>query len=293
MAWSTRGEINNVRELAERMDAITYGGVFGPVLFRGQANAEWGLQPSLLRTPVANEDVWKIEQFEQEGVMLYRKSAHEFLDASVLPSWRPETKENELDVLVAWGLMQHYGGPTRVLDWTRSPYIATYFAVRELPDDDALVWFYDSIALRRRWEQLGLTLRPLFWGDFREGGIRHNDLPIIIDFAASEQTPRMVVQQCQLSVCTDVKLDHETAMENLQDGGSPAWFGKFVIPKESKYGIFKHLVAMGINAYALFPGLDGLGRSLQELYQLKADDLDQLRSQQAVSHEVRGGENSE
>jgi len=282
MAWPCEGKIKNVSELQQRIDALTHGGVFGPILFRGQGNAEWHLQPSLLRTAVAKRKAGKIEEFEQLGVSRYRKSAHEFLDAPVLPSWMPEGKENELDILVAWGLMQHYGGPTRVLDWTQSPYIAAYFAVRECPDDDGAVWFYDSLKLRKIWKESELRRWPRRWKDFRKGGMRHKGLPIILDFFASEQTPRMVIQQCRLSVCTDVNLDHDTAMEKLCDGSNHPWFGKFIIPKESKYDIFKHLVAMGINAYSLFPGLDGLGRSLQELYQLKADDLDQLRKQQVM-----------
>jgi len=35
------------------------------------------------------------------------------------------------DLVGWWQLMQHYRAPTRLLDWTRSPYVATYFAVIE------------------------------------------------------------------------------------------------------------------------------------------------------------------
>jgi hypothetical protein len=40
-------------------------------------------------------------------------------------------------------LMQHYGAPTRILDWTVNPLVALYFAVRERIEENGAVWVVD------------------------------------------------------------------------------------------------------------------------------------------------------
>jgi hypothetical protein len=104
-------------------------------LFRGQGNAEWSLSTSFDRAFAAinDKDRDKIEN------ALYRNFKQEI--ASQID---PIPDDN---VLMA--LAQHYGLPTRLLDWSESPYIASFFAFQS--------HFYDSILGKRLSDYIILT----------------------------------------------------------------------------------------------------------------------------------------
>ena len=76
--------------------------------YRGHADKDWDLLPSIFRTP---------NGVEKEHLLFHDMVAHE-------PQSFSECKST-LDYLVQ---MQHYGLPTRLLDMTMNPLVALYFA---------------------------------------------------------------------------------------------------------------------------------------------------------------------
>jgi hypothetical protein len=91
-------------------------------IFRGHCSAEWSLQSTLERcAPSGHRRVFT----EYELVYEFKRRAHNYLGVHQLPA-----KPGE------WlALMQHFGAPTRLVDFTRSPFVAAYFAFEELPAD--------------------------------------------------------------------------------------------------------------------------------------------------------------
>ncbi|MCD4524345.1 FRG domain-containing protein, partial [Nocardioides sp. cx-173] len=99
-------------------------------VWRGQQDANWGLHSSLYRrlmahrlvvdSPSPGEDS-SIQRFPDEEAMLAAELG--VLDEAV--EWRM----SETSALELFARLQHHGGPTRLLDVTRNPLIATWFAV--------------------------------------------------------------------------------------------------------------------------------------------------------------------
>jgi len=98
--------------------------------YRGHADKSWELLPKVQRG------------FTSEDEELFRKERYYTNDfqarASVFQSQKPQLNE-----YANWlTLMQHYGLPTRLLDWSRSPLVALYFAISDENEyeKDACVW---------------------------------------------------------------------------------------------------------------------------------------------------------
>ena len=240
-----------------------------PHLFRGQANAEWSLVPTLIRPRGSHTLTPK------EAVRLESDLEQEFLGQAHL-HLNPWVLEKEDDVMALWALMQHYGAPTRLLDWSASAFVALYFAVAEKRKKSGAVWFVHAPSLIR-------TMKARF-PDY-DGRIAPQLDALTEKLRAQEgdgrlqmirrvhSTDRMVAQQGAFTVCTDVLSDHADVIGTMRLH-SETGLEKWIIPARLKSAILANLKSMNITASALFPGIDGLGRSLEELATLRSYALE-------------------
>jgi hypothetical protein len=234
----------------------------GSMLFRGQGDADWGLVPSLVRAlrqvpeRMTNDKALNIEETAQEE---FAAQAHLYLSMAIL---------NSVPTIVHWWMhMQHYSAPTRLLDWTYSPFVAAYFACCDHPNKDGAVWALDINA--------GHFEMPKGFEDSAtpEERNRLNKM-----FTSAEAPPRlhfinmglrnerMIAQQGVFMLSENVQNTHEQILFSLRkEPDNAARIRKLRIPAEQKREFLRQLHVMNINARSLFPGLDGLGKSIGEM----------------------------
>jgi hypothetical protein len=183
MAIKTVGPVSSLREFLERIQKVRseWGvdkgaktiGDEKQLWYRGQDRANWGLIPKIYRDEFLEADEDEIYfEFDSRGRQLHTGG---------LPEDRWEK----------YFLMQHYGAPTRLLDWTDNPLVALFFAVdrfekvgaspRSEKPEDAAVWVLDPSWLNRHLRKKGVSGVLLadwdeaqdYWPDpFSEMGLR-------------------------------------------------------------------------------------------------------------------------
>jgi FRG domain len=170
---------------------------------------------------------------------------------------------------------QHYGLPTRLLDWTFSPYIALHFATanEEKFNVNGVIW---AVNYRRVHSLLPDTLREagakegsdLFTVEMLSETVESVDAlvqlsqdPFVIFFEPPSIDDRIVNQSALFSVMSSAtaRLD-EWLVEH-----SSVW-RKIVIRAALKAEIRDKLDQANITERVLFPGLDGLSRWLKRHY---------------------------
>lgn len=224
--------------------------------FRGLPDATYDLQTSLTRLGGAYANL--------EGPLLrtFRRYAerHAVADDSV---WN-------------WlAVAQHHGLPTRLLDWTYSPYVALHFVTQDLAayDRDGIILCVDYV---KSVDFLPDTLRRLldeeyayvFTAEMLNRGAptlpefdRLSEPPFVAFFEPPSLDQRIVNQYALFSLMSDPTASLDRWLQE-----HPDLLRRIVIPAELKREIRDKLDQANITERVLFPGLDGLTRWLTRYY---------------------------
>jgi hypothetical protein len=237
---------------------VAAGPLYKSWAFRGQSDERWPLYSSLSRYLLAHgvrREAWP-EQ-EERILRVFRRKAHLFLEH--IP---------EADDSLQWlALMQHHGAPTRLLDFTWSPYVAAFFAL-EHATSNAAIWAICppkiSMTVESRTIRGGKIVRPNEIGPWNRGNYEKHflpgRLPIVVVGEPSIMNRRLVAQSGTFVMPGVVDEPIESILSSYTE---PDIVVKFVLStKEVRKAAMRELYNMNITSATLFPDLDGLARSM-------------------------------
>jgi hypothetical protein len=229
-----------------------------PFAFRGLPCATHTLATSLVRLAAGRID---ISLLEQSLLRNFRKYAH--------------ASSTGVESIWHWlAVGQHHGLPTRLTDWTYSPFVALHFATANhvTYQDDGVVWCVNFVEAHKL---LPKQLRTLLEREHSDtltsellGGfasLREFDSLSREPFVAFIEPPSL-----------DDRIRNQFALFSLMSSPSgsldewarehPGLCRQVVIPAELKWEVRDKLDQANINERTLFPGLDGLSRWLERYY---------------------------
>jgi FRG domain len=248
-------------ELLEALYAGSWNPMLGrfrsPFAFRGQTLASEDLSSRLLRLAAGRAGV---ERLEIHLLRNFRKYAYE---------------QGSTDSIWNWlAIAQHRGLPTRLLDWTYSPFVALHFATANLSHmkEDGVVWTINFVDANR---SVPGRLKRIMAAEGSDtatvdmlravGSLRDFDRlgrsPFVVFLEPPSLDPRIINQFALFSLMS-------SASATLDD-----WLAKHsrlarrvIVPASLKWEVRDKLDQANVNERVLFPGLDGLSRWLTRYY---------------------------
>jgi hypothetical protein len=228
--------------------------------YRGHASLSWQLIPSSLRGRR-----WTAATCEDEN-----ESIEEFL--TKIPGLGV-VETSSLGIWNGYFLMQHHYVPTRLLDWTESVLVASYFAVSSDPiGNDAAIWMLNPYEMNEGNPAFGKdsVFSPGFVGN-RLAEKRKIDkwLPLT-EGKRFDQIPLLPL--AVYPAYFSRRLESQKAAFTIH-GSDPGGLTKLwrhgallriVIPGDRAAEFRRKLRDMGINRSTVFPDTEGLGRYLAE-----------------------------
>jgi hypothetical protein len=222
--------------------------------WRGQPDANWELLPGVYRPTFPEHD-------EPSRLEVERHLAQDF---SVESAGLVETS----DAMRLYFLQQHYGMPTRLLDWTTNALAALFFAVRDRDklDRDGAVFFMDAyqLAVTQKTEPKGISTTHKWFNDaLRRIFEWRNNLEFpkgIMAVRPAHADQRIGLQR---SCFTFHVPDHPKL--TVAENDSLLAFG---IPSGAKTNILNDLVLLGLDEFSIYGDLDHLALRLRRAYRI-------------------------
>ena len=216
------------------------------LIYRGQQNNNWFLQTSFHRIFRRNLSRYYIEDLQKLNKYIAPQVQRIFLHGT----------DNDIMELVL--LAQHHGFPTPYLDWSSSPFVASFFAFRDLNKFEidknlrTRIYKFDPVAWNLYGPKGGTAVltdpRPTF---------TMLDIPTV-------SNNRVIPQQAVVTFSNLCNI--ESYIRYYERELNQRFLEIIDLRADDRFVVMKDLTTMGITAATLFPGLDGTCETLRERY---------------------------
>ncbi len=251
--------VSSINELMHELNVLP-----NRFAFRGQADADWGLQSTLERVIGRLWSAENVRRFEDHSLEVFKSKYHIYSGLEHIPKSK-----------LSWlSVMQHYGVPTRLIDFTTSPYIALYFALETydpLSQKDFSIFAIDYTAIMEasiqyfrkadtKFLETRATLQRNTDAIFDDVVDRYSyDIAWVTE--PMELNARIDRQSGTFLVAGNLEKTIESIVNlPLYDSAKSM---KIRIPASLYEGVYVALRKMGINSKSIYGDLAGLAKSIR------------------------------
>ncbi len=276
-------EISNMEEYTKLVEfnLANVNGDNDMFCYRGVGDSLYELIPGLFRHPT-EKDYGNLLDKEEKMIKKFVE-----LGTPFFPTGTNFSNEKSRDVLDCLFFMQHWGMPTRLLDWTQNPYVALFFALSEAKKKnekydlkcDAAVWVLNAV----KWNRWVLKSQGY------KGGVLSVGDPALDNYVVVDPTLRRAMNMHPIALWGI----HNNVRISVQKGMFVI-FGKDVLPMEKQIkgkgirkhdellykvliknknidSIFKNLYSIGFTDSFVYPDLHGLANEMRRDFGFKVE----------------------
>jgi len=282
--------INNIQEYMNAIEQLKNKYTYTTAGFNNTT-----IEPKFLFRGHGNHDKYKLEPkiFRMKKTQHGTTTQYSQLEYNILADFISEAKayEKNINDFQAWlEIAQHYGVPTRLLDFTENPLVALYFACRSKTDTKASVWIVNektyeemfcnapylkmtidsqntvSTIIQREIVLLGKTDKQNKLPEYKYPWIYK---PQYIDERIQLQSSVFMIWGSRH--CALTEMISEDDYMNFDDNevitsDSTGFLCALEIDPGAKSKILKQLDLLGINEKFIYPCLEGIGKTIAKKY---------------------------